>query len=102
MGQLIGHDSIVATSSPRKCKFCGGWTYKSCAACQVPLCAASQRAQKQSKNKKSCKLSKKMDCHHNYHNPALLGCANCDVSLGYGKYDEAKIRKILNSQQKRE
>ena len=22
---------------------------------------------------------KKMNCHHNYHNPALLGCANCDV-----------------------
>jgi hypothetical protein len=99
MGQLIGHDSIVATTSPRKCKFCGGLTYKSCAKCNVSLCAPSQRAQKQSKTKKSATLSKKMDCHHNYHNPALLGCANCDVSLGYGKYDEANIRKILMTQQ---
>ena len=50
---------VVFHSWPRKCKFCGGSTYKSCAKCTVPLCVASQRAQKQGTDKKSATLSLK-------------------------------------------
>ena len=101
MSQLHGHWSITKTktTSPRECHFCGGYTYKSCAICLVPLCTSSIRATKQKTSKKSKTLSSRSDCHHNYHNPALAGLAKFDSSTSKFKYNAKKIKERLKQQQ---
>ena len=103
MSQLHGHWSITKTktTSPRECHFCGGYTYKSCAICLVPLCTSSIRATKQKTSKKSKTLSSRSDCHHNYHNPALAGLAKFDSSTSKFKYNAKKIKERLKQQQKK-